>query len=266
MNNKIYRQADSRWGNLPYPTKRYSFAGNGCGCCACLHIAIEQKSKAKWTPKKLRPWMVKQGFATCGNGTLWEGITKTLIHIGHEKVVRIYRNDPMKKAFKELNKGNRIGIILFSSGHAPNGIEWTSSGHYVAFTNYRIKDGRHEFYTKDSGARNHNGWHSYERSMKGLVSQMWIVERIQEKKTSYKGKYPSNRINTKTGSKQNILKWQKFLNWWSGKQVLEEDGSFGRITEKITKKFQSKYGLAVDGSVGSATLKEAKRVGKTELH
>ena len=41
MNSKIYRQADSRWGSLPYPTKKYSFAGNGCGCCACLHVIIE---------------------------------------------------------------------------------------------------------------------------------------------------------------------------------------------------------------------------------
>ena len=41
MNSKIYRQADSRWGSLPYPTKKYSFAGNGCGCCACTHVIIE---------------------------------------------------------------------------------------------------------------------------------------------------------------------------------------------------------------------------------
>ena len=41
MNPKIYRQADSRWGSLPYPTKAYLFAHNGCGCCAVTHCVIE---------------------------------------------------------------------------------------------------------------------------------------------------------------------------------------------------------------------------------
>ena len=40
MNSAIYRQGDSRWGSLPYPTYAYSFAGNGCGCCACTHVII----------------------------------------------------------------------------------------------------------------------------------------------------------------------------------------------------------------------------------
>ena len=47
MNSAIYRQGDSRWGSLPYPTYAYSFAGNGCGCCACTHVIIEQ---AKYAP------------------------------------------------------------------------------------------------------------------------------------------------------------------------------------------------------------------------
>ena len=43
MNKTIYKQADSRWGSKPYPTKASSFAGNGCGCCACTHLVIEQE-------------------------------------------------------------------------------------------------------------------------------------------------------------------------------------------------------------------------------
>lgn len=177
MNKMIYKQADSRWGSKPYPTKGSSFAGNGCGCCACTHLVIEQDKYKNYTPESLRPWMVKQGFAVYNQGTTWSGIQKTLEHYGY-KVTHIGINDPMSKAWTELNKGNRIGVILFLGGRGPNGTVWTAGGHYVAFTDYKVKDGKHYFYTKDSGGRNHDGWYTYENSMKGLIYQMWIVQKI----------------------------------------------------------------------------------------
>ena len=183
MNKTIYKQADSRWSSLAYPTKASSFGGNGCGCCACVHIAIEQKAKKKWTPKTLRPWMVKKGFAVAGQGTTWSGIKATLEYIGHKKVVWIGREDPMSKAWKELNKGNRIGILLVDNSKTPDGTKWTASGHYVAFTDYKLKDGKHYFYIKDSGGRNHDGWFCYEKSIKYALPQLWIVERIKEEPT-----------------------------------------------------------------------------------
>lgn len=181
MNKTIWKQLDSRWSGKPYPTKSASFGGNGCGCCACVHVAMEQDAKKNWTPENLRPWMIEQGFAIAGQGTTWSGITETLKHIGHKTVVRIW-DDPMSAAWKELNKGNRIGILLFNSNVAPNGTKWTASGHYVAFTNYRIKDSLHQFYCKDSGGRNHDGWYSYEKSMKGCIAKLWIVEKLSTKK------------------------------------------------------------------------------------
>ena len=201
MNKTIYKQLDSRWASLPYPTKASSFGGNGCGCVACVHIAIEQKAKKDWTPKTLRPWMVKQGYAVAGQGTTWNGITETLEHIGHKDVVRVWAS-PMSVAFAELNKGSRIGIILFNGGYAPNGTHWCGDGHYVAFTDYKVKDGKHFFYCKDSGPRNHDGWFSYENSMKGCIAKVWIVERLDAKKeksketslkvkSTYGGKFPS---------------------------------------------------------------------------
>lgn len=177
MNKALYKQADSRWGSKPYPTKASSFAGNGCGCCACTHLVIEQDKYKNYTPENLRPWMVKQGFAAPNQGTSWNGIKLTLEHYGY-KVVHIGINDPMSKAWTELNKGNRIGVILFLGGSGPDGTVWTAGGHYVAFTDYKIKNNKHYFYTKDSGGRNHDGWYTYENSMRGLVYQMWIVEKI----------------------------------------------------------------------------------------
>lgn len=180
MNSTVWKQYDSRWGSKPYPSGS-TMSGCGCGCVACTHVIMEQDKYKDYTPEPVRQYMVGQGFAIKGQGTTWAGITKTLEHYGY-KVTHVGINDPMSKAWTELNKGNRIGIFLFKSGKAPNGTVWTSGGHYVAFTDYYVKDGKHYFYTKDSGARNHDsktyGYYTYENSMKGLVYQMWIVERI----------------------------------------------------------------------------------------
>ena len=55
---------------MQYPTKKSSFGGNGCGCCACLHVIIELNKYKDRTPKNLSPWMVAQGFAYPHQGTL----------------------------------------------------------------------------------------------------------------------------------------------------------------------------------------------------
>ena len=179
MNSKIYKQLDSRWSRLPYPTKNSTFGGNGCGCCACTHIAIEQDSKRNWNIQPLRRWMISQGFAIPGQGTTWSGIEATLKHIGHKTVVWVMRKDPMSKAWAELDKGNRIGVLLVDNSRTPDGTLWTSSGHYVAFTDYKkTSDGKHWFYIKDSGFRNHSGWFCYEKSIVGALPQLWIVKRL----------------------------------------------------------------------------------------
>lgn len=174
MRSTIFRQYDSRWGSLPYPTSRYSFSGNGCGCCACTHLIIEKDKYKNYTPKTVRPWMVKQGYATYGNGTTWNGITQTLKHYGFS-VVKPNIGSSMKEAWTELNKGNRAGILLFRSG-SRGGVTWTAGGHYVAFLKYKVVNGKHYFYTKDSGGRRHDGWYCYETTMMGLLPQMWIVK------------------------------------------------------------------------------------------
>ena len=174
MRSAIFRQYDSRWGSLPYPTSKYTMSGSGCGCCACTHLIIEFDKYKNYTPKNVRPYMVGQGFATKGNGTTWAGMTDTLKHYGF-KVVKPNISSDMDAAWKELNKGNRAGILLFRAG-TRGGVTWTSGGHYVAFLDYKVKNGKHYFYTKDSGARKHDGWYCYETTMKGLLPQIWIVE------------------------------------------------------------------------------------------
>ena len=266
-NPKIYRQADSRWGSLPYPTKSYRFGSNGCGCCSCLHNIIEIDKYKNWTPKDLRPYMVSQGFATKGHGTTWNGITKTLQHYGFE-VAHPSISKGMTPAWNLLNKKDapKQGVLLFRAG-IRNGVRWTSGGHYVAFVDYKVQNGKHYFYTKDSGGRKHDGWYCYETYMKGLLPQIWIVTKKPNtpapKPTpaptpakKYTGVIPTPTL--KKGNKGNKVKYlQKFLNWY-GSYGLKVDGVFGAKTKAALESFQKKTGLKVDGIYGAKSYAKAK--------
>lgn len=268
MNNIIYKQYDSRWGKKAYPGGGYTVGGCGCGLLACTHIAMEQDSKKNWTPENLRAWMVKQGFAIKGQGTTWDGITRTLKYIGHEKVVRIV-SDPMSKAFEELNKGNRIGIILFGSTKGPDGTTWTTGGHYIAFTSYKFEKGRHWFYLKDSGGRNHSGWYSYESSMKGDVRQLWIVERVGTQTTSPKATTADGKLVVDgIGGIATVKALQKHLGVIQDGIISGQDKnlkkyysalksvSFSNVPKgSVTIKMLQKYlGISPDGILGKTTI------------
>ena len=244
MNNIIYKQYDNRWANKPYPSSNSTFSGNGCGCVACTHLIIEQNKYKNKTPETFRKYMVSQGFAYAGQGTTWSGITKTLEHYGYS-VTHIGINDPMSKAWKELDKGNRIGIILFLGGRGPDGTCWTAGGHYIAFTDYKkTSDGKHKMFMKDSGSRDHDGWYFYEKSMKGTVYQMWIVKKIDS---------ISSDSNNNLLSKSDIKVAQKLFGTTAD----------GKISGQLSKLTQYWPGIDLDnidfGSGGSAFVKKLQK-------
>ena len=176
MNMTIYRQYDSRWGGKPYPISASSFSGNGCGCVACTHILIEQEKYKSYTPEPVRQYMVSQGFAVAHQGTTWAGIPKTLDHYGFDAK----EHATMSDLFTTLNERKKagkacLGVFLFGAG-TRGGVTWTSGGHYVAFTDYKVEGDKHYFYTKDSGARCNDGWHCYETTMKGLIPKVWSAD------------------------------------------------------------------------------------------
>lgn len=169
MNSHIYRQYDNRWRWLPYPSGGYYLNGSGCGCVAVTHCIIEMDKYKNWTPAKVQPYM--RQFAIRGNGTKWAGIQKSLEHYGLKNVANV---PTMAKLWKILEKGNYVGVLLFGNTKGPDGTVWTTGGHYIAFTGYRVKNGQHQLYLKDSGGRKHDGWYSYEKSMRGDVRQVWV--------------------------------------------------------------------------------------------
>lgn len=270
MNKNVFKQYDTRWGSLPYPVRPYTLARSGCGCCAVTHCIIELEKYKKYTPKTVRPYM-KQ-FATKGNGTLWSGITKSLQHYGY-KVSNPNIGKSMKPAWDILNKKGALkrGVLLFSGRRGPDGTLWTAGGHYVAFVNYKVVDGKHYFYTKDSGGRNHTGWYCYEKSMQGALPQIWICTSTEykglvptkpvEKKfkkptTKYKGTIPAPTLK-KGSSGTKVKNLQKFLNWYLGLN-LTVDGEFGGSTESALINYQKTEGISKDGVWGKTCQTHAK--------
>lgn len=175
---KTFRQADSRWGSHKYPSGGYTMANSGCGCTAVADIVSTNPKYSKYTPDTIRPYMIKEGFATRGHGTTWNGIRKTLEHYGFV----VANPDTMTELFKLLEKGvYKYGVLLFGKG-SRGGITWTAGGHYVAYSNYKVVNGKHYLYTHDPGGRHHDGWYCYETQMKGLVKNVWCCYLKDDKK------------------------------------------------------------------------------------
>lgn len=266
MNKTIYRQADSRWGSLPYPTSSYKFASNGCGCCAVTHCAIENPKYANYTPADVRKYMVQ--FATKGHGTTWAGITKGLENYGYN--VHWNQKDTMSDIWKVLKTSLKRGVILFGSSKGGTAkVTWTTSGHYVAFVDWKYENGDYWFYTKDSGGRHRDGWFSYKKHMAGDVRNVWICTSLKEqpkptpkptpapsRKGTYTGVIPAPTL--KSGSKGTGVKnLQKFLNWY-GNYKLTVDGKFGSKTASALKAFQKAEKITADGIYGKNSQAKAK--------
>lgn len=258
MNLRKFRQADSRWGSLPYPKGGYQMHNCGCGCCAVTFLVIQQEKYKNWTPKNVQPYM-KQ-FAVSGKGTLWSGIPTSLGHFG---LVDIHDHPQMFDvwAYLEKKKRNRkMGVILFRSG-SRGGVTWTSGGHFVAFIDYKRQNGKHYFLVRDSGARQHNGWYCYETTMKGLIVKIYTADIEKEEPTAYSGAYPVGTLEKGAKGTQ-VKRLQNYLNWYFGKKTLNGKGRFGSSTEKAVKLFQTQQGLKATGRFGRKSLAKAKAVKK----
>lgn len=254
MNKKIYRQYDSRWGNLPYPSKPYTLSRSGCGCVAVTHCAIERDKYKNLTPKDVRKFMVK--YATKGQGTQWIGIKKGLEHYGYN--VHWRQADTMKDIYKVLSKSLKRGVILFGSTTAPDGTVWTKDGHFIAFTDYKIVKGQHWFYLKDSGGRKHDGWYCYEKSMRGDVRHVFICTSLMDApkkpKTPVTAKKPATPTKTSTAKKtaakpvkktsqQKLIDKMKELAWAYGTPEKKYKYKTG-APKAVCKKAMKKYGWA----------------------
>ncbi len=242
-NKTIYRQYDSRWGNLPYPVLPSTMAKSGCGDCAITHCLIESNKYSHYTPKTIIGYM--RNYAVKGHGTKHIGMPEALKHYGYTEVKE---HATMEDLFKELKKGERVGVLLFGNNKAPDGTLWTSAGHFVAFVGYKTtNDGKkHYLYTKDSGGRWNDGWHCYEISMKGCVRKVWSAKVTEFIILPERGYF---KLGDKDDSIKIIQQFLKDKGYYNGKV----GGRYGRLTKKAVAKFQKAYGLNPDGLWGKYT-------------
>lgn len=264
----MFSQTDKRWRYKKYPKGRYTVGGSGCGLCAVTHVLIEQTKYAKATPVTF--WSYMKQYATCGHGTKWVGITQGLKHFGHKSVREIACQSSKSAVYKEFSKGNRMAVALVVSGPGPDGTRWTAGGHYIAFIDYKVVNGKHWFYVKDSGGHHRRGWYCVEKSMGTRLKRVWIVERLNPapKPAPYKPKkikVDGNWGKVTTRLTQYILgvpvdgirgkATVKAIQKLVGAKV---DGEWGKATTKAMQKFLNtkiKAGLKVDGVKGRKTIK-----------
>ena len=183
MSFGTYRQYDSRWGKKNYNGSS-NYATAGCGPTSCANILYALNPKI--TPLTTGKFMQSHGYAIRNNGTAWNGIPACLKYFGATDVREVVQ---MADVFELVSKGY-VGVFLFRAG-TKGGVTWTTSGHYVAITGYKHKNGKHYFRTFDSGGRKHDGWYCYETTMKGLIPKIWLCKVTKKvTKSGYKGEFP----------------------------------------------------------------------------
>ena len=166
-----FTQGASPWGRKPYPGGADDMSSSGCGPTSIANILANSISPTI-TPLDTWKYMNTQGYGIPDRGSTWAGMTATLRHFGVECTQLSYPSG--EQIFNHMNKGKRFAIFSFGGG-TQGGVTWTLGGHFVAATGYKVENGNHYFYTRDSnGSRNNNGWHSFEKTMSSLVVGAWI--------------------------------------------------------------------------------------------
>lgn len=250
---KTFSQSDSRWGKKNYDGT--SMSNSGCGPTAVADLVYALNKKI--TPWIVAKWLKSKGYAAyTGWGTVWAGIPAAMKHYGLTNVKNV---GPMTDVYDYISKGY-CAVFLMRKG-SRGGCTWTTSGHFIAVTGYKHKNGKHYFYTRDPGWRDHTGWYCYEDKMKNLIREAWVgkvgkVEPGKKPTTKYGGTIPNPVL--KHGSRGGGVKnLQKFLNWYLVEKLVT-DGIFGDATETALMLFQETEGIAVDGIYGKKSQAKAK--------
>lgn len=216
----IYRQYEGTWANEPYP-RGNTMAEQGCGPTAIANI-LANSIKPNITPHDTGVYMNSKGYAIANCGSSWAGITETLQHFGVEST---FVAKPSASKIFELMNGHKYSIILFGAG-TQGGVTWTAGGHFVATTDYKVEDGKHWFFTRDSGGRKNDGWHSYEDNMSKLLANIYVCNNLQGGNTTIE---ELERTASSVISSDNYT----YINWE------EEDNDTKSSSNKIADLFKT---------------------------
>ena len=223
MNKTNYKQYDTRWASLGYPKKPWYIKNCGCGEVSICNVIIETEKYKNATPKTIQPYC-KQYAAPNGNGTYFSGIPKMMTHYG---LTEVKEHQTMAELWKELAKGDRVAIYLMGNRKGGSkGVHWTSSAHFVCSVDYKVKNGKHYVYVKDSNSTSslRNGWVSYEENMRGDVSRVWS------------GKLPAKKKEEPTKSIATIAQEVIDGKWGNGEDRITALKNAGYDPDAVQKK------------------------------
>ena len=268
----VLKQYDSRWGRKNYNGSS-SIATAACGPFSISNILIERNPD--FDPMTAVKFMQRNGYAVYNHGTSWSGIPAAMKSFGCTDVRAVNVSKNMDKVWDILSNGNYAADFLFSAGKR-GGVCWTTSGHYVAVTGYKVKDGKHWLYTKDSGGRDHDGWYCYEKHMRGLIPKVWtcklpVLTKTYFENGSYKtpkatkptklptlparGYFKKGDYGNNVAEVQNIL---IYLGIDCGPSGADKD--YGKKTVAAVKIYEKRYGLKPDGKWGSKCNNKARDI------
>ena len=235
--------------NAYYPSDSgYSFAGNACGPTACADVLDV-------SPLNTAKWMEQHGYATYGDGTVWDGIQACLSAFGGGgKRVNpgmmngIYSSSYYTQWQQHIQSGY-CGVLLM---HRVTSNYWTNGGHYIAIVGY--KDGQYLVYDPASASR--TGYHPWSDFVGNIC--ILYTSTVRWGSGSNSGStYTFKPAQVYLGSQNmSVLLMQEIL-CAKGlyKRKLGLDGIFGQGTYKAVIDFQTanKSSLAVDGVCGPYT-------------
>lgn len=173
MNETKYMQTDGSWSGLGYPKSPCTIGNSGCGEVAIANLLIEMEQYANYTPATIQPYCKQYAAPNC-DGTYWSGIPTMMKHYG---LTDVKECATMPALWKELEKGSRVAVYLMGSRKGGSKkVVWTSGGHIVCSVGYKVENGLHKVYMKDSYSNSslRNGWISYEENMAGDVLKVWV--------------------------------------------------------------------------------------------
>lgn len=250
MNKTNYKQYDTRWAKLGYPRAPWYIRDCGCGEVAICNSIIEMAKYKSQTPKTIQPYC-KQFAAPNGNGTYFSGIPTMMKHYG---MTEVKEHQTMASLWKELAKGNRVAIYLMGNRKGGSkGVHWTSSAHFVCSVDYKVKDGKHYVYVKDSNSTSslRNGWISYEDNMRGDVSRVWS------------GKIVKTASNTdKTKSVDEIAKEVIDGKWGNGDERINALKNAGYDPDAVQKKVNELMAAKAPANTAPKKLTNREKIAK----
>lgn len=148
----------------------------GCGPCSIGAIAHNLRPE-KDLHETVFKYMANKGYMPAGSTR--QGMSETITHMGMRWT--FYDNGSNYKKWVEEVCKTGYGIILV---HGPNGnpprdcSHFTMGGHYLAITSIRKSsknDGSYDFWVRDSGQRQRQGWHNTNAELKKSYISGWAI-------------------------------------------------------------------------------------------